>query len=220
MLTFTRAGDGMATDEEVDRLFIKKERKARPPTFSEANPFGRLRKALNISMANMGKLFGISVSMIYAYECNRYIPGYDRILRIYRYASENGIQLDQKLVEEADMAYKDIVLKKKGIYNRRANGEARKVPLRSIDNFDREPVCPIQALRFKMQIKFKDWIDLIDLTYNQALMYERGRSMVPLDLGKRMQEIARRRGIAITLDELYQNVVPSGMSLEELSNQE
>src|SRR5574343_266751 len=203
MLTLTQAGDGMATDEEVDRLFIKKERKARPPTLSE------------------GKLFGISVSMIYAYECNRYIPGYDRILRIYRYASENGIQLDQKLVEEADMAYKDIVLKKKGIYNRRANGEARKVPLRSIDNFDREPVCPIQALRFKMQIKFKDWIDLIDLTYNQALMYERGRSMVPLDLGKRMQEIARRRGIAITLDELYQNVVPRGMSLaEELSNQE
>ena len=210
----------MATDEEVDLFLIKDKRRARPPTFSEANPFGKIRKALNISMADMGKLLGLSTSMIYAYEGNRLIPGYDRILRIYRYVRENGIQLDQKLVEEADMAYKDIVLKKKGIYNRRANGEARKVPLRSVDNFDREPICPIQALRFKMQIKFKEWIDLIDLTHNQALMYERGRSMVPLDLGKRMQEIARQRGIAVTLDELYQNVVPRGMSMEELSNQE
>jgi aryl carrier-like protein len=35
-----------------------------------------------------------------------------------------------------------------------------------------------------------------------------------VSLAKRMQEEARQRGIAVTLDELYQHVVPHGLSNE------
>ena len=193
----------MATDEEIEALFVKKPRKPRPPKFNEDTPLGKLRKVLNVSMTGLGRIIGKGSCLIYAVETRRCQSfKYEHILKIYAYAKQHGIELDRSLIEEVDMAYKS-----KGI------------PVRSVDNFDREPITPIQALRYRMQVKFMDWIKMIDLSYNQAVMYERGGSIVPIDLGKRMQEEARKLGVAVTLDELYQNVVPRGMEVESFEQE-
>ena len=75
-------------------------------------------------------------------------------------------------------------------------------------DFDSDPRTPFEALRYLLKISRPQWGEEI-LGVSQAAigMIERGDIIAGVPLAKRMIEEARVRGVAITLDELYQHVV-------------
>lgn len=75
---------------------------------------------------------------------------------------------------------------------------------------------PFEALRFALRMERKDWGELIDYSVHTLRLLESGSIICSVPLAKRMIEEARKMGIAITLDELYQHVIPSGMEEEVL----
>lgn len=73
-----------------------------------------------------------------------------------------------------------------------------------------EPRTPFEALRMLLKLRQIEWAGILD-TSNCAISHlERGNTVASIPLAKRMQEEARARGIAVTLDELYQHVLPWG----------
>lgn len=74
------------------------------------------------------------------------------------------------------------------------------------------PRTPFEALRFKLELSQKEWAFLSGVSNALIGQVERGDSAPGIDIAKRMQEEARKRGVAVTLDELYQHVIPWGQS--------
>lgn len=71
-----------------------------------------------------------------------------------------------------------------------------------------EPTCPVDLLRERFGMTRKAFGELFDLRTKGIGQILLGKLFPSVPLAKAMQEEARRRGIAITLDEIYQNVVP------------
>jgi DNA-binding XRE family transcriptional regulator len=70
---------------------------------------------------------------------------------------------------------------------------------------------PFEALRYRLRLSRKAWGELIGCSVSTIGMMESGEYVGSVGLAKRMVEEARKLGIAVTLDELYQHVIPQGM---------
>jgi DNA-binding XRE family transcriptional regulator len=76
------------------------------------------------------------------------------------------------------------------------------------------PRTPFQALRMMTSMNQTEWSIVNQVSIGTITHAESGKVIPTVSLAKRMQEEARQRGIAVTLDELYQHVVPHGLSGE------
>ncbi len=74
-------------------------------------------------------------------------------------------------------------------------------------DFDADPRTPFEALRYLLKISRPQWEELLGVSQAAIGMIERGDIIAGVPLAKRMIEEARVRGVAVTLDELYQHVV-------------
>lgn len=74
-------------------------------------------------------------------------------------------------------------------------------------DFDADPRTPFEALRYLLKISRPKWEELLGVSQAAIGMIERGDIIAGVPLAKRMIEEARVRGVAVTLDELYQHVV-------------
>jgi DNA-binding XRE family transcriptional regulator len=112
---------------------------------------------------------------------------------------------------EADKAFREQIkeVKKRG----RPKGAHVKY------DFDDDPRTPFEALRVLMLIPRKEWAQSLDIHLHTLGMIERGDYVPNPSLAKAMQEEARKRGVAVTLDELYQHVIPCG-SVNEVEKEE
>ena len=80
-----------------------------------------------------------------------------------------------------------------------------------------DPRTPFEALRVLLKISRKEWCALLDCSPSLISQIERGEFIATVGMSKLMQEEARKRGVAVTLDELYQHVIPWGQSSAESS---
>ena len=65
-----------------------------------------------------------------------------------------------------------------------------------------------------LKLRQIEWAGILDTSTCAISHLERGNTVASIPLAKRMQEEARARGIAVTLDELYQHVIPLGYIIE------
>lgn len=77
---------------------------------------------------------------------------------------------------------------------------------------DAMPKTPFQGLRMLLLLSQHEWANILGVSIPTVTHAETGKVVPTVSLAKRMQEEARQRGIAVTLDELYQHVVPHGLS--------
>lgn len=66
---------------------------------------------------------------------------------------------------------------------------------------------PVEALRNKFKMSVTDFANLLEISQPYAVRINRGDDLPSVSLAKRMIEEARKLGFAVTLDEIYQNVV-------------
>lgn len=78
-----------------------------------------------------------------------------------------------------------------------------------------EPRTPFEALRFKLKLKQCEWAEILQTSQANLGAIDRGTVAAGVPLAKRMQEEAWKRGEVVTLDELYQHVVPWRLPVEE-----
>lgn len=76
------------------------------------------------------------------------------------------------------------------------------------------PETPFRALRYQLGFPIEKWAMILDSTMSTLSQSERGKVVPLVPLAKRMIEEARIRGIAVTLDELYQHVLPQGYNVD------
>ena len=95
------------------------------------------------------------------------------------------------------------------IASRKRSG--RQMTKESMEN----PETPFRALRYQLGFPIGKWALIVDSTVSTLSHSERGNVVPLVPLAKRMIEEARIRGIAVTLDELYQHVLPYGYILDE-----
>lgn len=69
------------------------------------------------------------------------------------------------------------------------------------------PRTPFEKLRFDLKLTQIEWAKEIQMTHAAVSAVDRGHVIATVPVAKRMQEEARKRGIAVTLDELYQHVI-------------
>ena len=84
------------------------------------------------------------------------------------------------------------------------------------------PRSPFEALRFQLRMTQVDWADCLEVSSAMISGAERGTTCASVPLAKRMQEEAWKRGIPVTLDELFQHVIPwrlSGPSVPSLRDE-
>ncbi len=74
-------------------------------------------------------------------------------------------------------------------------------------DFTTDPRTPFEALRCLLKISRPEWEKLLGVSQAGIGSFERGEMIASVPLAKRMIEEARVRGIAVTLDKLYQHVV-------------
>lgn len=80
-----------------------------------------------------------------------------------------------------------------------------------------DPRTPFEALRVLLKISRKEWCQLLECSPSLISQIERGEFIATVSMAKLMQEEARKRGVAVTLDELYQHVIPWGQAAAEPS---
>lgn len=80
---------------------------------------------------------------------------------------------------------------------------------------EEEPRTPFEALRMLLKLRQIEWANLLNTSNCSISHLERGNTVASIPLAKRMQEEARLRGIAVTLDELYQHVIPYGFVIRD-----
>jgi hypothetical protein len=71
-----------------------------------------------------------------------------------------------------------------------------------------DPRTPFEALRILMKISRKEWQERLGCSQSFISQLERGELVATVGMAKLMQEEARKEGINVTLDELYQHVIP------------
>ena len=76
--------------------------------------------------------------------------------------------------------------------------------------FDEKPRTPFDALRVLLELERKDWADLCGASVGTVRAIELGEIVANPALAKKMQEEARKLGVAVTMDELYAHVMPWG----------
>jgi len=74
-----------------------------------------------------------------------------------------------------------------------------------------EPRTPFEALRYQLKLGRKEWAERLGYSLSFLGIIEAGDGICNVAIAKLMIEEARKEGIAITLDELYQHVIPAGM---------
>jgi hypothetical protein len=81
-----------------------------------------------------------------------------------------------------------------------------------------DPRTPFEALRILLKINRNEWKDRLGCSKALVSLVERGEYVATIGMAKRMQEEARKMGVAVTLDELYQHVVP--WKVDEVNDKE
>jgi len=87
------------------------------------------------------------------------------------------------------------------VINRRG---ARRGVCKQVD----EPKTPFAALRMVLKLTQREWSEICGISAVVIYNIEQGKGVTNIAVAKRMQDEARKRGVAITLDELYQHVIP------------
>ena len=100
---------------------------------------------------------------------------------------------------EADQSFRDQV---KEVKKRGPKKGSYQTP-----DFTTDPRTPFEALRYLLKISRPQWEELLGVSQAAIGMIERGHIIASVPLAKRMIEEARVRGVAVTLDKLYQHVV-------------
>jgi DNA-binding transcriptional regulator YiaG len=77
------------------------------------------------------------------------------------------------------------------------------------------PRTPFEALRFQLKLTQTDWAECLEVSSAMISGAERGTTCASVPLAKRMQEEAWKRGVPVTLDELFQHVIPWRIEKEE-----
>jgi hypothetical protein len=67
-----------------------------------------------------------------------------------------------------------------------------------------------EALMFKLCLPMQEWSMLCDISCQRISVINKGVHIATVPVAKRMQEEARKLGVVVTLDELYQSVLPWG----------
>lgn len=70
---------------------------------------------------------------------------------------------------------------------------------------------PFETVRYLLELERKEWAARIGYGVPVIGKIESGQSLPNVALAKRMIEEARKEGLAVTLDELYQHVIPYGL---------
>jgi hypothetical protein len=78
------------------------------------------------------------------------------------------------------------------------------------ERVDDPPRTPFDALRVLLQLERKEWSDLCGASVGTVRAIELGEIIANPALAKKMQEEARKLGVAVTMDELYAHVMPWG----------
>lgn len=97
------------------------------------------------------------------------------------------------------------------IKSKRGRNNGQKIKKRIIIT---SPRTPVEALRWILGLSITEWSNKVETLPRYIHHYESGHVHTPVRLAKRMQEEARKLGVSITLDELYQNVYPKGYEEE------
>jgi DNA-binding transcriptional regulator YiaG len=77
------------------------------------------------------------------------------------------------------------------------------------------PRTPFEALRFQLRMTQVDWAECLEVSGAMVSGMDRGTNCASVPLAKRMQEEAWKRGVPVTLDELFQHVVSWRIEKEE-----
>lgn len=99
------------------------------------------------------------------------------------------------------------------VIRKRGRPTGSKMPLK----VNEEPRTPFEALRILMKLTQIEWAKVIEIAPSNLSQIERGNHVANIAVAKRMQEEARKKGIAVTLDELYQHVISYGEEVDEES---
>lgn len=97
------------------------------------------------------------------------------------------------------------------VVKKRGRSVGSRKPFAYIDN----PRTPFEALRMLLKITQTEWAKVLETSITAISHLERGMTAASIPLAKRMVEEARIRGIAVTLDELYQHVLPYGFVIRD-----
>ena len=75
-------------------------------------------------------------------------------------------------------------------------------------NQEKEPSTPFEALRQVLKLPRSEWCKICNCSLNTMYNIELGKNgcVANVALAKRIQEEARKRNVAVTLDELFQHV--------------
>ena len=82
-----------------------------------------------------------------------------------------------------------------------------------------EARTPFEAVRYLLELERKEWSEKIGYGVPMIGLIESGQNIPNVALAKRMIEEARKYGLAVTLDELYQHVIPFGLEEQVLSSE-
>lgn len=97
------------------------------------------------------------------------------------------------------------------VVKKRGRSVGSRKPFAYMDN----PRTPFEALRMLVKMTQTEWSEVLGTSMSAISHLDRGNSVASIPLAKRMQEEARLRGIAVTLDELYQHVIPYGFVIRD-----
>lgn len=86
---------------------------------------------------------------------------------------------------------------------------------RMANEFIENPRTPFEALRILLNISREEWARKCDASNGTIGSIERGDAVANPALAKRMVDEARSLGVACTMDELFQHVVPWGKEVQE-----
>lgn len=82
------------------------------------------------------------------------------------------------------------------------------------------PRTPFEKLQFDLRMNKTEFAKMIDVTVSAISAVVSGRAITTVPVAKRMQEEAWSRGIPVTLDELYQHVIPWRTEEETVEGEE
>ena len=201
----------------------------------EVGSFLELREALGLNVKGMTKLFEnyiVSKSSLRCWEVGDSGPRANSGLVIDTFARENKIRLlDTIWIKHTNKkAHNERIWGKEGdkMINRRMNIVEQSLPLvgkpglfwdrAAAEKFEDdgesvevgEPKSPVDCLRRKCGLTRQQFGNLIYVRGKGLAKMLSGELIPSIHLAKVIQEEARKRGVAVTLDEIYQNVVIGG----------
>lgn len=87
-----------------------------------------------------------------------------------------------------------------------------KSPYSSKRNLQYSEYTPYGVLRAKLKLSGLEWAKKIGIAHNTLRTFEAGHAVPSIWVAKRIQHEAWKLGHPVTLDELYEHVIPFGLA--------